>query len=109
MIGCADTDQYVQRVNFGIFHGDIEVAVFGEDAGVDQFVFGFLLPAMAICCDKVSIGVGPLWIFIQGFHVGMGGSVVEKEIVLLHILTVIALRVRQTEEAFLQDGVSLVP
>src|SRR5439155_20033488 len=37
------------------------------------------------------------------------GCVVEKEIVLLDILTVIALRVRQTEESFLQDGVSLVP
>src|SRR6266571_5381322 len=39
----------------------------------------------------------------------MCGCVVEKEIVLLDILTVITLRVRQTEEAFLQDGVSLVP
>ena len=64
---------------------------------------------MAICFDKVCIGVGPLWIFIQGFHVRMGGSVIEKEIVFLHILTVIALGVCQAEEAFLQNRVGLVP
>src|SRR5713101_2832197 len=39
----------------------------------------------------------------------MCGCVVEKEIVLLHILTVIALRVRQAEEPFLHDRVGLVP
>src|SRR6516164_1677600 len=39
----------------------------------------------------------------------MGGGVVEKEIILLHILTVIALRVRQAEEPFFQDRVGLVP
>src|SRR6266567_9060690 len=39
----------------------------------------------------------------------MGRGVVEKEVVFLHVFPVVALRVRQTEEAFLQDGVGLVP
>src|ERR1700726_1381888 len=36
-------------------------------------------------------------------------GVVEKEVVFLHIFPVIALRVRQSEEPFLQDGVGFVP
>src|SRR5579864_5179630 len=39
----------------------------------------------------------------------MGRGVVEKEVVFLHILPVVPLRVRQTKESFLQDGVGLVP
>ena len=39
----------------------------------------------------------------------MGRRAVEKEIVFLHILTVVALGVRQAEEPFLQDRVGLVP
>ena len=39
----------------------------------------------------------------------MGRGVVEKEVVFLHIFPVVALRVRQSEEPFLQDGVGLIP
>ena len=39
----------------------------------------------------------------------MGEGVVEKEVVFLHVLPVVALRVRQSEEPFLQDGVGFVP
>src|SRR3989442_8842874 len=39
----------------------------------------------------------------------MGRGVVEKEVVFLHILPVVPLRVRQTKEPFLQDGIGLVP
>src|SRR6266702_2186796 len=39
----------------------------------------------------------------------MGRGVVEKEVVFLHIFPVVALRVRQSEEPFLQDGVGFVP
>src|SRR6266567_3130159 len=39
----------------------------------------------------------------------MGRGVVEKEVVFLHIFPVVALRVRQSEEPFLQDRVGFVP
>src|SRR6266567_2401689 len=39
----------------------------------------------------------------------MGRGVVEKELVFLHIFPVVALRVRQSEEPFLQNRVGFVP
>src|SRR4030095_4435108 len=42
-------------------------------------------------------------------HVRMGGRRVEVEVVLLHVLAVIALVAVETEEAFLQDRVAAVP
>jgi hypothetical protein len=58
------------------------------------------------CCRKRQ----PLnYLFCEAFILGMGGSVVKKEIVLLDILTVVALGVRQAEKPFLQDRVGLVP
>src|SRR5260370_37570043 len=39
----------------------------------------------------------------------MGRRVVEKEVVFLDILPVVALRVRQTKEPFFEDGIGLVP
>src|SRR6266571_8680772 len=47
-IGGANADQDVEWVNFGIFYGDIEVAVFRENARVDQLVFGLLTTTIAI-------------------------------------------------------------
>src|SRR3989441_703551 len=86
-----------------------EVAVLREDARVDQFVFGFLATPIAIGGDKVVIGKRTLWIFIERLHKRVGRRVVEKEVVFLHILPVVAFRVCQTKEPFFEDGISLVP
>src|SRR6266566_2848879 len=52
-VGSAHTDQYIKRINLGIFHGDIEVAIFCEDACIHQFVFKFLTTTIAISSDKI--------------------------------------------------------
>src|SRR5205807_9543957 len=90
-VGDAHADQYVEWVDFGVFHADIEVAVFREDARVDQFVFGFLATPIAIRSDKVVIGKRTLWVFVERLHIRVGWRVVEKEVVFLHILPVVAL------------------
>src|SRR3989442_15408531 len=41
-VGGAHADQHVAWVNFGVFHGDIEVAVFSKDARIDLFEFRLL-------------------------------------------------------------------
>ena len=109
VVGGAHAHQHVERVGFGVFYADIEVAVLGEDARVDQFVFEFLAAPAAIRGDEVVVGKRALRVFVERLHVRVGGGVVEKEVVFLHILPVVALRVRQSEEAFLQDGVGLIP
>ena len=48
VIGDAHTDEHVERIDFGIFHRDVKVAIFRKNARVDEFVFGFIFPAMAI-------------------------------------------------------------
>ncbi len=68
-IGGAHTDQDIKRICFGVFQRDIEVAIFREDAGVHQLVFGFMATAIAIRGDKIVIGEGTLWIFIQCLHI----------------------------------------
>src|SRR5260221_5991300 len=50
-----------------------------------------------------------LRVFVERLHVRMGRRVVEKEVVFLHILPVVALGVRQTKEPFFEDGIGFVP
>src|SRR5205085_6050073 len=67
-VGGTHTDQYVERVDFGVFHADIEVAVLRKDARIDQFVFGFLTAPIAIRGDEISIGESTLWVFVERLH-----------------------------------------
>ena len=108
-IGGAYANQDVVWIGLGVFHRDIEVAIFAEDARVHQFVLERIAIAPAILGDQVRIREGALGILIQGFHVRVARSVVEKIIILLDILAMVALRVRQAEEALLQDRVVAVP
>ncbi len=108
-VGGAHADQHVEWVDFGVFHADIEVAVLCEDARVDQLVFGFLAAPAAVRGDEVVVRERALRVFVERLHVRVRRGVVEKEVVLLHVFPVVALRVRQPEEALLQDGVGLVP
>jgi hypothetical protein len=46
---------------------------------------------------------------VQVLHVGVGGSAVEVEVILLDILSMVALAVGEPEQTLLQDGVPPVP
>ena len=108
-IADADLDQDVGRPLLGVFDEDIEVTVAVEDAGVDQLVLHVLAATGTIGVDQVAVGIGLLRIFVEELHVRMGGRAIEVEVVLLHILAVIALAVGQAEQALLEDRVLAVP
>jgi len=86
-------------------HEDIEVAVIVEDAGIEQLILHLLPAASPIRLLQVGVGICRLGILVEVLHVGMSGCAVEVEIVFLHVLAVIPLTVRESEEAFLEDRV----
>ena len=65
--------------------------------------------AAAAGCDEVAVRVGRLGILVEVLHVRMGGRAVEVEVILLHILTVVALAVGEAEEPFLENRILAVP
>ena len=105
----ADPDQHLFRRRFGVLDEDVEVAVPVEDPGVEQLVLHLLAAAGAVHTDQVGVGEGILRVLVQHLQVGAGRGGVEVEVVLLHVLAVIALRVGQPEEPLLEDRVTPVP
>ncbi len=65
--------------------------------------------AAPVLLDQAGVGVLDLRVPVQHPHVGVAGHAVEVEVVLLDVLAVVALFVRQAEEAFLEDRVAAVP
>ena len=104
-----DPDQHVFRPRLGVFHEHVEVPVFGEGAGVEQFILEFLARAAAVDVDQVGVGEFPLRILVEVLHVGVRRRAVEVEVVLLHVFAVVRLAVGEPEQALLQDGIALVP
>jgi hypothetical protein len=58
---------------------------------------------------EIPVGELPRGVLVEVLHVGVGGSRVDVEVVLLDVLAVIRLAVRESEQAFLQDRIALVP
>ena len=93
----------------GVFHEHVEVPVLVEDAGVEQFVLGFMATRVAIGRDDLVVRVGALRILVEVLHVRVRRRAVEIEVVLLHVLAVIPLAVGQTEQPLLKDRILAVP
>ena len=108
-VGCGDPHQDVFRTVFGIFHKDVEVAVVVEDAGVEQFILHVVPGTAAVRLHQIGVGIGRLRVLVEILHVGVRRRAVEVEVVLLHVLAVVALAVGQSEEPLLEDGILAVP
>ena len=93
----------------GEFHEDVEVAVFIEDAGVEQLEFRLVSAATAILGEQPRVGKFLLGILVQHFHVGMRRCRVEVIVQLLDVFTVVAFAVGQAEKPLLEDRVAAVP
>src|SRR5438094_735716 len=104
-----DSNEDVFRGGLGILDDDIKITVFVEDTGIEQFKLRFFFRTTPIFFQQLSIGIGALRIFVKELHVGVGRRTVEVEVIFLHILAVIAFVAGQAEEAFLEDGIGLVP
>ena len=105
----ADPDQHLFRRRLGVLDEDIEVAVPVEEPGVEQLVLHLLAAAGAVHPDQIVVGKGILRVFVQQLQVGAGRGGVEVEVVLLHVLAVVALGVGQPEQPLLEDRVTPVP
>ena len=105
----ADPDQEVVRCDLGVLDLDVEVAIVGENAGVDQLVLRLLPAASPVLRDEIGIGKRPLRIFVESPQVGVGGRGVEVPVVLLDVLAVVALAAGQAEQPLLQNRVGAVP
>src|SRR5262249_4926680 len=59
--------------------------------------------------DQVAVRVGRLRILVEVLHVRVRRSRVEVEVVLLHVLAMVSLAVRESEQPLLEDGILAVP
>jgi hypothetical protein len=106
---CADENEDVLGAILGVFDANIEVAVFGENAGVHQFILGIFGAAAPVFGDEIVIGEGCLRVFVQGFGIGIGGGGVQVEIGFFDVLAVVAFRSAQAEEPLFENGIAAVP
>ena len=104
-----DLDENVFDIAFRVLDEHVEIAVLSEDSGIQQFVLRIVLAAAAILFDKLRVGECRLRILVQILHVGMRGRAVEVEVIFLYVLAVIAFVAGEAEEAFLENGIALVP
>ena len=104
-----DADQHVLRTRLGVLDEHVEVAVAVEDAGIEQLVLELLARPAPVGLDQVPVGKLALRVLVQVLHVRVRGRAIEVEVVLLHILAVVALAVGEPEQALLEDRVALVP
>src|SRR6266566_2770159 len=108
-IGDSNSNHNIKWVSFSIFNNDVKVAALREYACVDQLIFRFLTTAIVICSDKICIWKSSLWVLVQSFHIRMSRRIVKKEIILFHILPMIAFSIRQAKESLFQNWIGLVP
>ena len=108
-VGRRDPDRDLLGRGLGVFDEDVEPAVVGEDARVEQLVLGPLsLPPLILFHEQI-VGKRPLRIAVPQAHEGVRRRVVDVEVILLHVFAMIALQRGQAEEAFLEMPVPFVP
>ena len=108
-VGGRDPDQDVVGVRLRVLDGHVPVAALVEGARLEQLELGIAAPAAAVLLHQARVRIRRLRVLVQAAHVRVRRRRVEVEVVLLHVLAVIALRAREPEVALLQDGVALVP
>ena len=70
----ANADFRIVLVVFGVFDEDVPVAVVVEAIGVEEFKFADVTVTIDGFFNQTFVGVLALRVFVQVFHVGMGGS-----------------------------------
>src|SRR5215472_13610921 len=104
-----NTDQQVLRPIFRVLDKYVKVAVLIEDSGIKKFIFEILPGAALVGFNQIQIREFALRILVEVLHVGVSGSAVNIEVVLLHVFAMIAFAVGKPEETLLQDGIPLIP
>ena len=105
--GDAAQDVFGRRLR--VLHLDVEVASLVEDARIDQLVLQIVPRPGPVHRHEVVVGELGLRVLVEPALVAVRREVVDVEVVLLDVLTVVALGIRQAEQTLLQDRVPLVP
>ena len=108
-VGRGDLHQDVIGRAFGVLDEHVEVPVVVEDAGIEQLVLHVVARALAVRPYQVAVRIGRLRVLVEILHVRVGRRAIEVEVVLLHVLAVVALAVGQSEEPLLEDRILAVP
>ena len=98
-----DPNENVFGGGLRVFDKNIEIAVFVENARVDQFVFGIVTRPLLVLNAQLIVGKRRLRILVEVFQIAVRGNRIEIVVILLHILAVIAFEIRQTEKPLLED------
>src|SRR5262249_49884397 len=92
-----------------VLGNDVEVPVPVEPAAVDQLELRFERTAPAVFLDEARVRIFALRVLIESFHVRVRRRRIEVVVTLLAVFAVIAFAVGETEEAFFQNRIALVP
>ena len=90
-VGDCDADDRVGGIDLAVLNLDIEVAVLGKDAGIDQFELGLGTVTGAVLIDQFLIRESLLGVLVEALEVGVGWCAVEVPVILLDIFAVVAL------------------
>ena len=104
-----DADENIVRRTLRVLDAHIEVAALREHARVHQLELRLLPRPPPILLDQLRVRKLALRILVERLQVGMRRRGIQKEIILLHILAVIPLVRRETEQALLQNRIAPIP
>ena len=98
-----DATEDVLLSGFGVLDDDIEITARREGLAqrVRQLELRFFAAPGAVLGDQLLVREGDLGVFVEHLHIGMGGRVIQVEIVFLHVLAVVALVAIESKEAAL--------
>src|SRR6266446_10392461 len=107
----AETDQDICWGVLSILYQYVSVFVVRKDPGIKQLVFKRVRVrfAPAVFLHQIRIRKRPMRILVEGLHVAVGRSIIQIEVILLHVFPVISFTVSEPEKAFLQNRVVAVP
>jgi hypothetical protein len=104
-----DPDGDLLGRGLGVFDEDVEPAVLGEDARVEEFVFRPLPLPPLVFCHQPLVGKRPLRIAVAEAHEGVRGGVVDVKVIFFHVLAVVALEGGETEQPLLEVRINFIP
>ena len=105
----ADSNREVVGVFFGVFGENIKVALVGKNTGVDLLKFTLLTVAALVFAQQLRIRKSSLGVFVKGFHVRVGGGVVEVKIAFFNVFAVVAFVAGEADKSFFENRVLVVP
>src|SRR6266700_2559277 len=103
-----DADADILGIGFGVFDGNIPVAIVVKNSCIEQFVLG-ARPVALIFFEQLGIGILALRILIEHPHIAVRGCAVEVKPVFLDVLAMNAFVAGKTEHSLFQNWITPVP